>query len=65
MYNKIFEVLLIEIMDRIEMLSTALVKGSCPTIEEYRYICGQLRGLESACGIIKDLQQKQEEDFDE
>jgi hypothetical protein len=42
------------------MLSEALVRGNCPTIEEYRYICGQLRGLESACGIIVDLKKRME-----
>jgi len=60
---KIIEVLLYEFNDRMEMLSKALTQGNCPTIEEYRYICGQLRGLEAACGIVKDLQQKQEENF--
>jgi len=65
MDSRIYEVLLSEFKDRMDMLSEALVRGNCPTIEEYRYICGQLRGLESACGIIKDLQQRQEENFDD
>jgi hypothetical protein len=43
-----------------EMLSEALIRGNCPTIEEYRYICGQLRGLEAACGIITDLKKRLE-----
>jgi hypothetical protein len=60
-----FEYLLSEYKDRMNMLSEALVRGNCPTIEEYRYICGQLRGLEAACGIIVDLQKRQlEEDSD-
>ncbi len=62
---KIFDVLLSEYKNRMDMLSDALIRGNCPTIEEYRYICGQLRGLESACVIIKDLQQRQEENFDD
>jgi hypothetical protein len=57
--------LLKEYKDRMEMLSDALVRGNCPTMEEYRYICGQLRGLEAACLIITDLKQKQEENFDD
>jgi hypothetical protein len=57
--------LLNEYKDRMNMLSEALVRGNCPTIEEYRYICGQLRGLEAACSIIVDLKQKQEENFDD
>lgn len=62
---KIYEVLLDEYKNRMDMLSEALIRGNCPTIEEYRYLCGQLRGLESACAIIKDLQQRQEENFDD
>jgi len=54
------EFLLSEYKDRMEMLSEALIRGNCPTIEEYRYICGQLRGLEAACGIIVDLKQRME-----
>jgi hypothetical protein len=48
-----------------DMLSEALIRGNCPTIEEYRYICGQLRGLEAACATIVDLRKRTEEDFDE
>jgi hypothetical protein len=59
------EYLLKEYRDRMDMLSEALIRGNCPTIEEYRYICGQLRGLEAACLIITDLKQKQEENFDD
>jgi hypothetical protein len=54
------EFLLSEFKDRMEMLSEAILRGNCPTIEEYRYICGQLRGLEAACGIIADLKQRME-----
>lgn len=54
------EFLLREYKDRMEMLSEALIRGNCPTIEEYRYICGQLRGLEAACGIITDLKKRLE-----
>jgi hypothetical protein len=43
-----------------DMLSEALTRGNCPTIEEYRYICGQLRGLEAACSIIVDLKKRME-----
>lgn len=64
MDNTIYEVLLGEYKKRMDMLSDAVVRGNCPTIEEYRYICGQLRGLEAACGIIEDLKYKSE-NFDE
>jgi hypothetical protein len=53
-------VVLIEAKDRLEMLSTALKQGHCASYDEYKYICGQIRGLESACGIVLDLQKKME-----
>jgi hypothetical protein len=52
--------LLTEYKDRMTMLSEALARGNAPSYDEYRYICGQLRGLEAACGIIIDLKQKME-----
>ena len=54
------EVVLIEAKDRLQMLSSALQNGHCVSYDEYKYICGQIRGLESACGIILDLQKKME-----
>jgi len=54
------EVVLIEAKDRLEMLSSALQQGHCTSYDEYKYICGQIRGLESACGIILDLQKNME-----
>ena len=57
---KIYEVLLGEYKDRMELLKAALVGNQCATIEEYRYICGQLRGLEAACLTIVDLKQRME-----
>ena len=62
---KVCDVLLQEYKDRMNMLSEALIRGNCPTIEEYRYICGQLRGLEAACATIVDLKKRTEEDFDD
>jgi hypothetical protein len=58
--DKTFEILLNEYRDRISMLSEALTRGNCNTFEEYKYICGQLRGLEAACGIIVDLNKTME-----
>ena len=59
------EFLLKEYQDRMTMLSEALARGNCTSYEEYKYICGQLRGLEAACGIIIDLKQKMEHSDDE
>lgn len=57
---KIYDVLLAEYRDRMGVLGDALVRGNCATIEEYRYICGQIRGLEAACATIVDLKQRME-----
>lgn len=57
-------VLLAELQDRMQMLTEALAQGKCPTIEEYRYMCGQLRGLEAACGLIEDLKKRMENSDD-
>jgi len=63
--NDELEFLLKEYKDRMTMLSEALARGNCGSFEEYKYICGQLRGLEAACGIIIDLKQKMEHSDDE
>jgi len=54
------EYLLKEYVERIEYLSSGLAQGGIPTMEEYRYVCGQIRGLEAACGTIRDLKQRME-----
>jgi hypothetical protein len=59
--DKNLEFLLSEYKDRISYLSQNLAQGACPSIEEYRYICGQIRGLEAACLIITDLKKRTEE----
>ena len=59
------EYLLKEYKERMDMLTEALARNNVANMEDYRYICGQLRGLEAACAIIADLKQKQEENFDE
>lgn len=57
--------LLKEITERMTMLSDAASRGQCATFEEYKYTCGQLRGLEAACAIIKDLKTRLENSDDE
>jgi hypothetical protein len=49
-----------EYVERIQLLTDALTQGNLPSIEEYRYVCGQLRGLEAACGVIRDLKKRLE-----
>jgi hypothetical protein len=57
---KIYDMLLKEYQERMAMLSLPLTQGACLSFEEYKYICGQLRGLEAACFIITDLKQQLE-----
>ena len=58
--DKTFEFLLSEYRNRIEMLQKAVSAGNCANYEEYKYACGQIRGLESACLTITDLKQRME-----
>jgi hypothetical protein len=60
MMDKNLEYLLSEFKDRIAMLQDAVNRGNCQNFEEYRYICGQLRGLEAACLTIVDLKKRLE-----
>jgi hypothetical protein len=52
--------LLDEYKERLDLLKQAVAAGNCNSFEEYKYVCGQLRGLESACLIITDLKQRLE-----
>ena len=54
------EYLVKEYRERMQMLQDALSHGNCKSYEEYKYVCGQLRGLEAACAIIVDLQKRME-----
>jgi len=58
--NKYLDYLLNEYKERINMLQKAISAGNCANHEEYKYACGQIRGLESACLTITDLKQRME-----
>jgi hypothetical protein len=58
--NEYFTYLTKELHERMSMLSEAMARGQCANIEEYRFVVGQFRGLEAACAIIKDLNDKLE-----
>jgi hypothetical protein len=60
MMDKNLDYLLDQNRDRMEMLKQALTSGNCQSYEEYKYTCGQLRGLEAACLTIVDLKQRME-----
>ena len=52
--------LLKELTERMSLLGEATSRGQCASFEEYKFTCGQLRGLEAACAIIEDLTKKLE-----
>lgn len=54
------EYLLNEYRERIDMLKQSIAAGNCTSYEEYKYACGQVRGLEAACLTITDLKYKLE-----
>jgi hypothetical protein len=56
--------LLSEFKDRIQMLQKAAGAGNCSSYDEYKYTCGQIRGLEAACLTITDLKTKAEDSYE-
>lgn len=58
--DKTLVYLLDEYKERMDMLSEAMSRGMCTSYEEYKFTCGQLRGLEAACAVIKDLEERLE-----
>ena len=51
--------------ERIAVLSEALASGNAQSFEDYKYTCGQIRGLEAACFVIEDLKRQMESSDDE
>lgn len=58
--DKTLEFLIDEYTDRINMIQKAIAVGNCANFEEYKYACGQIRGLESACLTVRDLKKRME-----
>jgi len=50
--------------DRMDMLGDAIAHGNCTSYEEYKFACGQIRGLEAACVIVEDLKSNLENSDD-
>lgn len=49
-----------EYQERMDTLRDAIAAGHCVSYEEYKFACGQIRGLEAACTVIQDLKQHME-----
>ena len=62
--DKTLEYLLKEYKERMAMLTEAIARGNCKDFEEYKYVYGQLRGLEAACAVIEDLTNRLEKSDD-
>lgn len=60
MSTNALDYLLTEMGERITVLADALARDKVTSYEEYKYTCGQIRGLESACYVISDLKQRLE-----
>lgn len=61
----VFSVLLKEIEDRQRSLTNALASGAAKDHAEYKYMCGEIRGLSFTHSSITDLVRKMEQDEDE
>ena len=55
-----FDVLLEQTDSKVEQLKEHLSEGKATSFEEYKRLCGEIRGLLLARGYITDLQQKME-----
>lgn len=47
-------------VERMDFLTKGIATGNLTSFDEYKYVCGQLRGLEAACVVIKDLKDRLE-----
>lgn len=61
----VFSVVLKEIEERQRSLVDALASGAAKDHAEYRFMCGEIRGLSFAHSYINDLVRRMEQDEDE
>ena len=55
-----FEYINSEINQKIKLLKDHTARGQLSSYEEYKFLCGQIRGLLTARDIINDLKTKME-----
>lgn len=60
--SNIFQAYEEKVQEQIDTLQTALYTNRAETIEDYRHLTGQLRGLTVSLNIMKGLQLKVEND---
>ena len=61
----VFEVLQDQMKTKEEALRSALAMNTMSSMEDYRYVTGQLRGLAVARNMVKDLETSQYESDDD
>jgi hypothetical protein len=54
------EVIVEQTDEKVSQLKDFLAEGKCESFEEYKRICGEIRGLLTARGYALDLKQKME-----
>lgn len=59
-YDKVANVLIKQIDDRVLQLQEALADGRVENYEEYKKVCGEVRGLLTARNYITDLNKTME-----
>ena len=55
-----FEVLVKQLDEKVQQLSEYIGEGKAETFEEYKKLCGEIRGLLIARGYTLDLKQRME-----
>jgi len=56
----VIDVLVQELDGKVEQLKDALASGRSASFEEYKHMCGEIRGLLTARGYALDLKQRME-----
>ena len=59
-----FEVLVQQTDEKVAQLKDFLADGRCENFEEYKRVCGEIRGLLIARGYVLDLKQKLENSYE-
>jgi hypothetical protein len=60
----VYAVLTEQLDGHASVISEALCSGSASDYAEYKYLCGQYRGLLLSKNLISDLAKAQEEEYD-
>lgn len=55
-----FDVVIKQLDEKVEQLRDYLADGKAESFEDYKRLCGEIRGLLTARGYMKDLKQKLE-----